>query len=154
MRVVAVPQALDRRHELAHALAGRGGVETRAEALVFEVVCAAGDADVEATAGDDVGHRRLTGEFDRMPERGDDGARPETDVCGAPGEIGQIDERVRGDGEVHAVVLSGPDCAHSTAVGHLAQLDVLVIQTLVTLTGVEPLHVNEQGKLHIVKPFS
>ena len=94
--VVAGPQALDRRDELAHALSPPlPGVEAGQQALVFEVVGAAGDADVETTARDDVGHRRLTGQLDRVPERSDDGAGAEAHVCRPPGQIGEVDERIR-----------------------------------------------------------
>ena len=57
---------------------------------------------------DDVGHRRFAGKLDRMPERRDHRAGAEPDRAGLAREIGDVDERIGRDGEVHAVMLAGP----------------------------------------------
>src|SRR5690242_8855523 len=67
--VVAGPEILYRRNDLAHALPGGPGVEARDQPLVFKNVGAAGDTEVQSAVGGDVRHRRLARELDRVPER-------------------------------------------------------------------------------------
>ena len=54
-----------------------------------------------------------------------------------------MDERVRGDGEFHAVMLAGPQRVHAALVGDLGQCDELVIELGVGLLRRQPLHMRE-----------
>ena len=152
VRVIAGPQALDRRNKFAHLLPGCPGIQTGAHPFIFKAVGPARDAQIKAAVHDQIGHRGLTRQFDRMPERGDHIAGAKPNILGAAREVHQIQERVRRDGEIHAVMLAGPDRMHAVFVSNLAEFQHFLIQSLLRLIGTDPLHMHEQRKLHGVFP--
>jgi hypothetical protein len=84
-------------------------IHAAGKALIFETIGAARYADIEPAVRDDVGHRRFAGELHGMPEGCDDRAGAETHSLGASRQVGNIDERIGGDGEIHAMMLARPD---------------------------------------------
>ena len=150
--VIALPQPLQGRDQLAHLLSGGPGVEPRRDAFIFEAVSAARDAEVDPPVRDDVGHGGLSGQLDRMPEGRDHGAGAEPHVPGPPREIDEVQQRVGRDGEAHPMVFAGPDRMHAALVGDAAQLDHLVVELLLGLRRIDPLHVDEEREFHGVSP--
>ncbi len=146
--VVALPELFHRRHELAQPRTGGHRVDAVGEARVLEAVGAAGDADVEPPAGDDIRHGRLSGELDGVPEGRHDGAGAEPYTLGLRRQVGDVDERIRCDGELHAVVLTDPDGLEATRLRHLNERGQLVEDPGVRNARVLALHVGKERKLH------
>ncbi len=148
MFVVALPQFLHGGDQFTHHQTGIPRIQTGAQTVVFIAIGAARDAEVEAAIHDEIGHRGLASQFDRVPERGDDIASAKADVFGAAGEVDEVQERVRCNGEIHAVMLASPDGVHAALVGHLAELDHLFIQPLLRFFGVDPFHMDKEREFH------
>ena len=129
-------------------------IHAAGQALIFEIVGAARDADIEPAARDDVGHRGFTGELQRMPERSDDRAGAEADIRGPPRQAGNVDEGIGRDGEIHAVMLSGPHGVESAGIGHLAELDEFAVELGMALRRVKPFHVDKKREFHVRSPPS
>ena len=88
-----------------------------------------------------------------MPERRDHRARAEPDIGGAARQIGDRDERVGRDGEIHPVMLARPDRMHAALVGNLAKRHEFLIKGFVILLSVKPFHMNEEGEFHRAQAF-
>ncbi|CAM2159628.1 hypothetical protein PT2222_60042 [Paraburkholderia tropica] len=148
VRVIALPELLHGGNQFAHALTRVPGVEARHQTFIFERICAARNAQFETAVRDDVGHRGFACELDRVPERRDHSARAQAHVLRLAREIDEIEERIRRDREVHAVVLAGPDGVHAAAIRDLAQLDHFFVELLLARLVGDALHVNEKRKTH------
>ena len=107
-----------------------------------------GATEIKPATADDIGHRGFPGKLDRMPEGRDHRAGAKPHVLRAPGDVGKIDEGIGCDGEVHAVMLAGPDGVQATFVGDAAKLQHFLIEPLLVILGRDALHMDEEGKFH------
>jgi hypothetical protein len=142
--VISVPELSERRHELAQFCAGPHCIDTVGKARVLEAIGATGHADVEPSAGDDVGHGRFAGELDGMPERRHYGARAEPDALGLRRQVGDIDEWIRRDGELHAMVLANPGRLETARLRSFNELRQLVENLRMRNRWLVTLHMGEQ----------
>ena len=149
--IIPLPQALHRRDQLTHALAGFPGIHARHHAFVFKGIGPAGNPQIQAAIGDDIGQRRLACQADGVPEGRNHRARAQTDVFSMAGHIHEVQEGIWRDGEIHPMMLTGPDRMHATAIGDFAQFYELVIELLLVLVGRNTLHMRKQGKLHVTQ---
>ena len=148
MAVVALPQFLHRGDDFAQALTGLPGVHARHQPFIFIAVSAARHTKIQPAVHDQVGHRCFAGQFDRMPERRDDCAGAETHIFGAPGQVDQADERVGRDGEIHAVMFTGPDRMHAALIGDLAQFQKFLIEFLLAVVSRDTFEVEKKREFH------
>ena len=144
MRVIALPQLLHGGDQLAHLLPGGPSIQTRRQAFIFKAVSPARHAQIQPAIHDDIGHRRLSGQPDRMPEGRDHRPRPQPHIPRAPRQIDEVQQRVRRDGEVHAMMLTRPDGVHPALIGHVAQLNHLIIKPPLVLVGGHALHMHKE----------
>src|SRR5476649_1179156 len=148
MRIVALEQIPQRRHELAHPGARAERVEAWQQAFVFEGICTARNAEVETPVARSIDHAGFAREADRMPERCNHRAGAETDAFGARSKVRQVDEGVRRDREFHGVVLADPRGFEAALFCDLDELGEFVEELPMRRVRVVTLHMEKQREFH------
>ena len=147
--VIPGPERLHRRQHLMHVAPGVGLLEARMHAVEFTLIGARTDAEFQTSAGQKVGHRRLSGQPDRCPVGGNGDGGAQTDAVGMVAPPCQQLERVRGDGHLHRVMLGGPCDLEPRTVGHLDHFQRVAGDILHVEAVVDPLHVDGELEFHL-----
>jgi hypothetical protein len=71
-------------------------------------------------------------------------------MLGMARDIRNDDEGVWRNGELHTVMLAGPDRPHPALICHGAEVKKITVQAGMILIWRDPLHMGEKRKVHVV----